>query len=167
METKKKKSAGRYAAEFFIKIGLTAAVIWALCTFVIGIYVIHSNSDYPMLKDGDLCFIYRFAELHNGDLVAYTVGDKLYFGRIVAADGDSIGTDGENLTVNGYGIFENTVYPTTADGISVQLPYTVPSDSMFILNDYRSDINDSRSFGAIPKADIKGTVVFIMRRRGI
>ena len=29
---KKKKSAGRYAAEFFIKIGVTALIIWALCS---------------------------------------------------------------------------------------------------------------------------------------
>ena len=165
--SKKKKGAGRYAAEFFIKIGITAAIIWALCTFVTGIYVIHSNSGYPMIKDGDLCIIYRLAELHDGDLVAYSASGETHFGRIVAAEGDSIDVEEESLTVNGYGVYEDAVYPTTAEGISVQLPYTVPSESYFLLNDYRSDINDSRNYGGIPKSDIKGKVVFVMRRRGI
>ena len=164
---KKKKSAGRYAAEFFIKIGVTALIIWALCSFVIGIYIVHGNSGYPMLKDGDLCIIYRWGELHQGDEVAYLQDGKIRFGRIVALPGNTVDLSEENLTVNGYGVFEDAVYPTTGEGALVGFPYEVPKDSYFILNDYRSDITDSRSYGAVSKKNIKGKVVFVMRRRGI
>ena len=164
---KKKKSAGRYAAEFFIKIGVTALIIWALCSFVIGIYIVHGNSGYPMLKDGELCIIYRWGELHQGDEVAYLQDGRIRFGRIVALPGNTVDLSEGNLTVNGYGVFEDAVYPTTGEGALVSFPYEVPKDSYFILNDYRSDITDSRSYGAVSKKNIKGKVVFVMRRRGI
>ena len=164
---KKKKSAGRYAAEFFIKIGVTALIIWALCSFVIGIYIVHGNSGYPMLKDGDLCIIYRWGELHTGDEVAYLQDGEIRFGRIVALPGNVVDLSEESLTVNGYGVFEDAVYPTTGDGALIGFPYEVQKDSYFILNDYRPDVKDSRSYGAISKESIKGKVVFIMRRRGI
>lgn len=167
VKKRKKKSTARYAAEFFIKLIVTALAIWALCTFIIGIYIVHSNSGYPMLKDGDLCIIYRLGELHSGDEIAYLQGGKIRFGRIVAIPGNSVDINEDNLTVNGYGVFEDAVYPTTGEGALISFPYEVPENSYFVLNDYRSDVNDSRSYGAISKKNIKGKVVFVMRRRGI
>ena len=52
---KKKRTAKDYAISFFIKIGVTAAVLWGLLTFVIGINVCHTTTAYPSVKDGDLC----------------------------------------------------------------------------------------------------------------
>ena len=166
-KVRNKKSAKRYAAEFFIKIGVTALIIWALCSFIIGIYIVHGNAGYPMLKDGDLCIINRLAELHAGDEVAYIQDGKICFGRIVAIPGNTVDLSEGSLTVNGYGVFEDTVYPTTGEGAIISFPYEVPNNSYFILNDYRADVKDSRSYGAISKDDIKGKVIFIMRRRGI
>jgi len=163
---RKKKSAGRLAAEFFIKLGVTALLIWALLTFVVGIYVVHSNTGYPMVKDGDLCIIYRLGEIYNGDEVAYRMDGKIRFARVVAMPGDVVDISEESMTINGYGVFEDTVYPTTGEGALIQFPYTVPEGTFFVLNDYRSDVTDSRTYGAIPKTKVKGKVVFMMRRRG-
>lgn len=71
------------------------------------------------------------------------------------------------VTVNGYGILENAVYPTTNQGSSITYPYTVPEDCVFVLNDFRSEVSDSRNYGGIPMDDTKGKVVFLIRRRGI
>ena len=38
---------------------------------------------------------------------------------------------------------------------------------MFILAEYRTNAADSRNFGAIPTKDIKGTVLALLRRRGL
>ncbi|MBQ8951478.1 MAG: signal peptidase I [Eubacterium sp.] len=164
---RKKKSAGRYAAEFFVKIIITATVIWALCTFVAGVYVIHDNSGYPMIKDGDLCITYKLCDLHENDEIAYMQDDKVKFGRIVAMTGDVVDIRDNQITVNGYNVYESTVYPTTADGSKIQYPYQVPVDAVFVLNDYRDDVNDSRCYGGIPLSRSKGKVVMILRRRGI
>ena len=163
---KKKKSALYYAITFFLKIGITAIVIGLLLTFVAGIYINHSNTAYPMIKDGDLCLTYRLAKLIDGDAIVYEHNGEIKFGRIVAQPGDVIDITEDKLTVNGYGIYENTVYPTTADGATISFPYTVPTDTVFVLNDYRDDPNDSRCYGGIPLSDTKGKIIMLLRRRG-
>lgn len=164
---KRKRTAASFMIEFFIKIGITAIVIAVLLTFICGVYVNHSNSAYPMLKDGDLCITYKLANLIAGDEIAYVRDGKIKFGRIVAMPGDKVDISENTITVNGVGVFEDTVYPTTAEGSSITYPYIVSADTVFVLNDYRDDITDSRTYGGIPLSDTKGKVVLVLRRRGI
>ena len=162
-----KKDAISFAIEFFIKVGVTAFVICVLLFFVVGVYANHSNSSYPMLKDGDLCFTYKLGKLQTGDEIAYKQEGKMHFGRIVATEGDIVDIKDGTVAVNGYSVFENTIYPTTAEGATVAFPYTVPTGTVFVLNDYRDDIQDSRVYGSIPKKQMRGKVVLVLRRRGI
>lgn len=164
---KRKRTATSFMIEFFIKIGITAIVIAVLLTFICGVYVNHSNSAYPMLKDGDLCITYKLADLTRGDEIAYIKDGKIRFGRIVAMPGDKVDVSEEVITVNGLGTFEDTVYPTTSEGSTIEYPYLVSADTVFVLNDYRDDITDSRTYGSIPLSDTKGKVVLVLRRRGI
>lgn len=163
----KKRSTARIAAEFFIKVGITVIVVALLFIYVVGIYINHSNSGYPMIKDGDLCLTYKLSALSTGDEIVYKRDDTIYFGRIVAVEGDTVDISDGRLIVNGYGVYENTVYPTTAEGSKIVYPYEVPRETVFVLNDYRDDINDSRCFGGIPVSDTRGKVVMVLRRRGI
>jgi signal peptidase I len=166
-KTKKKKSALSFAIEFFIKIAVTALVVAGLVIFVVGIYVNHSNSCYPMIKDGDLVITYKLNTKYAlDDEIGYLHDGKIKFGRIVARTGDVVDIREETLTVNGYGVYENAVYPTTAEGATIEFPYTVPADTVFVLNDYRSDPTDSRIYGGIRIADTKGKVFLLLRRRG-
>lgn len=164
---KKKRTAASYAISFFIKIAVTALVVFLLLTFVVGLYVNHSNSSYPMLKDGDLCLTYRLATLVKGDEIAYEKEGTIRFGRIVGTAGDVVDINDGSITVNGYGVFEDAVYPTTAEGAKITFPYKVPEEAVFVLNDYRSDPTDSRAYGAIPLSETKGKVILVLRRRGI
>ena len=163
---KKKKSALHFAIEFFVKIAVTAAVVAVLVIFVVGIYINHSDSSYPMIKDGDLCIPYTLGTILRDDEIAYQKDGKIRFGRVVGMPGDVVEITEENLTVNGYGVYENAVYPTTAEGAKIEFPYTVPADSYFVLNDYRSDATDSRMYGGIPKSETKGKIFLLLRRRG-
>ena len=49
---------------------------------------------------------------------------------------------------------------------AVSFPYTVEEGKAFILNDYREDTLDSRSFGAVDLSDIDGPLILSLRRRG-
>lgn len=164
---KKKRTAKSYAISFFAKVVLTALVLWVLLYWVAGIYVSHDNSSYPMIKDGDLCITYRLAKLQQGDVIVYKKDGETKFGRIIAFEGDSVEIENDYITVNGYGIFEDTLYPTTSEGASITFPYTVSDNCVFVLNDYRGDVSDSRTYGGISLDDAQGKVVFVMRRRGI
>lgn len=166
-QKRKKRSALSYAIEFFAKIAVTALVVWLLCNYVISIHANHSNASYPMIKDGDLCISYRLGEIKGGDEVSYRHNGKVCFGRIAAQAGDTVEIKSGYVSVDGYGVLEDVVYETSEEGSKIKYPYTVPQNSVFVLNDFRKDTDDSRSFGAVALDDIEGKVVFVMRVRGI
>ena len=164
---RKKRTAGYYAMSFFLKVGITAAVLWILLTFVAGVFICHTNSAYPSIKDGDFCLTYRLAKQEQGSMVVYRHNGEIRFGRVIASGGDSVSIFTDYITVNGYCISDETVYPISPEGSAVSYPYTVPENCVFVLNDYRSDLSDSRTFGGIPLEELQGAVVFTMRMRGI
>ncbi|MBO4523818.1 MAG: signal peptidase I [Ruminococcus sp.] len=164
---KKRRTAWNYAFSFLVKLLLTVLVVWGLLTFVAGIHICHDNSAYPFIRDGDLCLTYRLSTLKQGSMIVYKQDGKTKFGRVIAMSGDKVEIFNDYIMVNDYGISENAVYPTSPEGSSISYPYSVPDDCVFVLNDFRSDISDSRTYGGIPLEDVEGTVVFTMRMRGI
>ena len=149
-----------------IKTGVIIAAAWILLHFVFGIYHLKGNRMYPALKDGDLVITYRLEPYKPAEVAAFRHDEKIRFGRIVAFPGSTIDADEEGLTVDGVHLSEEVFYQTLMGEGCIDLPYTVPADSYFVLNDYRLDKSDSRSFGAISKQDMQGKVIYIFRRRG-
>ena len=164
---KKKKTAKDHAIRLFVRSGITALVIVLTFTFVFGVYIDHNNASYPMIKDGDLCLTFKLAKLDKGDVVAIKHNGEVRFARVIALQGDTVEIKNDFVSVNGTGVFEDTVYGTTAEGSKINYPYKVPEGTVFVLNDFRSDTYDSRTLGGIPLSDCRGKVIFIMRRRGI
>ncbi|MBO4878382.1 MAG: signal peptidase I [Ruminococcus sp.] len=163
----KKRTAKSYAISFFVKAGISALVLWVLFTFVISVCVCHTNSAYPAIRDGEFCLINRLSEPEQGTMIVYRHDGEIHFGRVIGSGGDKIEIFNDYVTVNDYGIFENVVYPTSPEGSAISYPYTVDENCVFVMNDYRMDITDSRTYGGIPQGDIIGKVVFTMRMRGI
>lgn len=76
-------------------------------------------------------------------------------------------SDRGEITVNGIIPSEEVFYASyRAENSEISYPYIVPENSVFILNDFRNDTNDSRSFGAVPLKDVDGPILLSMRRRG-
>ena len=80
---------------------------------------------------------------------------------------DEVSINDSYVMVNGYGITEDVVYPTTSEGAAVTFPYVVQDGAVFVMNDFRDDIKDSRTYGAIPLENCEGKVILVIRRRGI
>ena len=161
------KSTGRMLAELLIKVAAAAALVWALFAFVLGLSVHYGNNMYPAVHDGDLLVSLRTQKPFINAVVLYRVNGKTEVGRVIAVEG-SVVDIAENgaLTVNGVYPSEEVFYATyRAEGSSVSYPYTVGSGKVFILNDFRQDTNDSRTFGAVDKKDLKGPMLFTVRRR--
>ena len=149
-----------------IKLAVAALIIWVLLTYVFGVFRLSGNNMYPMLKDGDLCFTYKLEEYHSSDVVAYRTDGQIRFGRIVARSGDTIDGDEQGLLINGSHPNEEIFYPTQIMETNLPLPYTLGEGEFVVLNDYRSDLGDSRTYGVITEEAMKGKVIFIFRRRG-
>lgn len=161
----KKKSTLKALTRFLIKLSLVALFIWLALTFVFGVFRMEGNNMYPMLKDGDLCVTYKLEEYHSQDVVAYRVDGQLHFGRIIARSGDVVDGDAQGLRLNGLQPAEEIFYPTQILDTDLDLPITLGDGEFVVLNDYRSDLSDSRTYGVITEDALEGKVIFIFRRR--
>lgn len=163
---KKKKKLGPLA-KLLIKIAVLAVVVVIVLTWILGLHRMTGDNMFPFVKDGDLCIAYKLDDYTTGDVVTYRDGNgKMKVGRIVAVGGQSVDfpKDG-GYTVDGYQPSEEITYQTFgADG--VEYPIDVGDDEVFIMNDFRSDTDDSRRFGGVKKSDIDGKLLFLIRRRG-
>ena len=167
MKPKKKRTAKSYAISFFIKVFVTLIVLTVVFRFIAGIHICHTNCAYPTIRDGEFILTYRLADLKQGTMIVYRRDGEVKFGRVIAFSGDKVNIFNDFISVNDYGISENAVYPTSPEGSAISYPYQVPENCVFVLNDFRSDISDSRTYGGIPLEDVEGAVVFTMRMRGI
>ncbi len=135
-------------------------------SFIAGVHICHDNSAYPTLRDGELCLTYRLADIKQGAMIVYKHDGKVKFGRVIAFGGDKVEIFNDYILVNDYGISDNVVYPTSPERSEISYPYYVPDKCVFVMNDFRSDLSDSRTYGGIPLADVEGAVTFTMRMRG-
>ena len=165
---KKKKTTKQILIGFLIKLAATALAVWLLLTSVLGVTIYYGNNMHPALRDGDLIISLRLQRPYLNAAVLYEHDGKTCLGRVVGMPGNVIDiSDVGALTVNGIAPAEEVFYPTyRCETSNITYPYTVGEDKVFILNDFRSDTNDSRAFGAVDISDVKGPVLIMLRRRG-
>lgn len=154
--------------DLLIRVVLLAAAGWLLLTQIFLITQVSGNGMFPALKDGDLLFAFRLQqEYAKNDVVVYEANGEEYVGRIVARATDVVTLDDSGtLLVNGTVQSGEILYPTYA-GETLTYPYAVPEGHVFVLGDYRTQTEDSRSLGAISMKNVKGKVITIFRRRGL
>jgi signal peptidase I len=153
------------------KLVLVVGIVWLLFSQVFAIYHVSGQAMYPNVLDGDFVVGYRLeSSFAQDDVVIYRRSGIWWVGRIVAQAGDVVDfTEDGYLTVNGNIQQEEKVYyASETDMLSVDFPYTVPEDSYFVLNDYRTyGAYDSRQWGAIPQSDLVAKVISLWRFRGV
>ena len=147
-------------------IGVLAVVMF---TFLFGICRNPDDSMSPAMKEGDLIIYYRLKKDYQvGDVVIIRQEKETELRRIVARAGDVVDITEEGLSVNGYIQQEDDIYMETlpyTEGIT--FPVTVGENQVFLLGDNRSCARDSRIYGPVDIAKIKGNVMTIMRRRNL
>ena len=122
-----------------IKIAALALLLFLTLTFVMGVHIHEGNRMYPFLMDGDLLITYKLEDYRVGAVVAYRHPDT-----------------------------GKTFYPTAPlEGENVEYPYYMRRGGYFVLDDYRTEGDDSRHFGQLLREDLLGKVVYVFRRRGI
>lgn len=160
-------STKRLAVYLLIKLSVIAVVLWVVFTFILGITINHGNSMHPAVNDGDLIVSLRLQNPYLNAAVLYEHDGKTRTGRVVGLSGNviDISENGE-LLIDGAIASEDIFYPThRAEDSDIQFPYTVEEGRAFILNDYREDTDDSRSFGSVDLDDINGPIILTLRRR--
>lgn len=152
-----------------LKLIIFAALLAVTFIFLFGICRCSDDSMSPAFKDGDLAIYYRLQKEHNpSEAVVIEKDGEVQVRRIVAREGDVVDITAEGLKINGYLQQETEIYTETlpyTQGIT--FPLTVGKDEFFVLGDNRTNAKDSRIYGTIKKDEIKGTVITLLRHRGL
>ena len=157
-------------AGFLTKLAAIVVLLGLLFGFAFGVTPMENDDMSPRISAGDLLLYYRLADdLVTGDVLVFDKDGEQYVGRIVANPGDTVEvTDQATLVVNGSTVLENDIYYTTPKyDNGPAYPVTLAQDEYFILCDYREGARDSRYFGPVSLAEIKGKVITVVRRSGL
>ena len=157
-------------AGFLTKFIAIVVLLGMLFGFAFGVTPMENDDMSPRISAGDLLLYYRLADdLVTGDVLVFDKDGEQYVGRIVANPGDTVEvTDQATLVVNGSTVLENDIYYTTPKyDNGPAYPVTLAQDEYFILCDYREGARDSRYFGPVSLAEIKGKVITVVRRSGL
>ena len=144
-----------------VKIALFLSIIFIVFFVVFGATRMRDHSMYTAVRDGDLLFYYRLENnFHNGDVVVVDVNGEEKVMRIIASPGQSLDIIEDELFIDGQPSTFTAFYKTTrAEKTTFVYPYQVSQNCYFMMNDYRSNTNDSRAFGEVCRDKIKGRLI--------
>lgn len=157
----------RDLAALIRRVVILVVVVWVLLTQVFLFTQVHGQGMFPAMKDGDLVIGFRWQRegYQKDNVLVFEVDGQEYVGRMIADENDVVNITEEGiLMVNGTVQGGEIIYPTyPKEGI--EYPYRVPEGCVFVLGDHRTDTIDSRDFGPVPKTQVRGKVITILRRR--
>lgn len=167
----KTKSMLREYAEALIIAVLLALVIR---TFVVQAFKIPSGSMLPTLQIGDHIlvnkFIYHFRPIQRGDIIVFKFPQdesRDFIKRVVGLPGETLEVRGKQVLINGkplsepYAVFSPEA-GFTRPGEREQLgPVAIPPDRLFMMGDNRDHSMDSRYWGLLETAKVKGRAFLV------
>ncbi len=166
--------------EYVVIAVMAVLVALALQAWVVKPYRIPSESMLDTLRPGDRVLVnrvvYHLRDPHRGDVIVFRYPEDpriVFIKRVVGVPGDRLEVRDGRLYVNGRPVAESFVHrtagrrdPTTAaaaiagstmsDPWSLAESFRVPRDAYFVMGDYRTDSDDSRVWGTVPRDAIIG-----------
>ena len=154
-----------------------------LRTYVIQSFSIPSLSMYPTLQVGDRIIVdklsYHLHAVHRGDIVVFRrppLEDQEYADlvkRVIGLPGETISSQDGHIYINGKKLNEpwlpsgpsNYSGPLPGDShpqFNLPGPVKIPAGEYYVMGDNRTDSEDSRFFGPIPKSLIVGRAVAVV-----
>jgi len=166
--------------EYVAVVAVAVLVALAVQAWLVKPYRIPSGSMLDTLRPGDRVLVnrvvYHLREPRRGDVIVFRYPqdpDVVFIKRVVGVPGDLLEARDGRLYVNGNKAAEPYVHrtggrldPTVAqaaiagstlhDPWSLAEPYRVPAGAYFVMGDNRTDSDDSRDWGTVPRAAIVG-----------
>ncbi len=166
-----KKNIWKEILDWVVSIAVAIVIALVIRNYVFTLVRVDGASMDPTLAHGDTLFTriigYTPAQ---GDIVIFHPPisetdrkpnkDTAYVKRVIALEGQEVNITPEGVTVDGELLEEdyileemNVIVPN-----SVEYPFVVPEDTIFVLGDNRNNSHDSRSkdVGAVPLENIIG-----------
>ncbi|MEK7227903.1 MAG: signal peptidase I [Patescibacteria group bacterium] len=160
-----KKSKTRLFLENVLYIASAVVLALIVQQFLIRPFVVNGASMDPTLATGDYLLIdevtYKLREPERGDVVVFRAPpepDKFFIKRIIGLPGETVSIEGSKVTIKnaenpkGFVLSEPFITHVSVNSMTVN----VTADHYFVMGDNRNGSFDSRSWGTLPKANIRG-----------
>ena len=171
--------SGRWLIEWLAVLVVALVLAIGVRAYVAQMFYIPSGSMLPTLQVGDRIIVdklsYRLHGVGRGDVVVFRrppleqadYSDLVK--RVIGLPGDTVSAVGGRVYINGRPLSEPWLpqpNPVTSPsplpgGFSLNHPYHVPSGEYYVMGDNRTDSEDSRYFGPIPRSLIVGKMAFV------
>lgn len=142
---------------------VVAAVAVLVATVWLPILQIYGSSMSPTLSEKDIVVATKSSKLHQGDLVAFYIGNKILVKRCIAGPGQWVNIDKDGTVyVDGQPLEEPYIAEKSFGECNITLPYQVPENRWFCLGDHRATSVDSRhsSVGCVGEEQVVGKIIF-------
>lgn len=141
---------------------IIVSIALIIATLIMPVFQISTDSmnDY---RKGDIVVSIKTKNIDTGDIIAFYHGNKILVKRVIATAGSWVFIDKDgNIIVDGVKVDEPYIEKKGTIEYNIEMPYQVPNESWFVLNDNREDMVDSRNseIGSIKKEDIIGKILF-------
>ncbi len=165
-ESGQARSTVRWILETLVMVAAAFFLAQVVRAYAVAPYIVPSESMIPTMQISDRFladrFTYRF--LHSpkqGDIVIFDEpgGSRTFVKRVVAVGGQTVDVRDGAVYVNGKRLSEPYTHGATTEPGDIELPYTVPQGSVWLMGDNRPNSTDSRWFGAVPLSTVRGHAV--------
>ena len=158
---------------FLLQTACSMLVVYLLLTFVFGVTLIRGDSMQPSFHENDVALFWRLSGSYvQGDVVLFRsdASPDILIKRVAAGPGDVLEIDDDSgvVIVNDVILAEPYIFAGTYSKGGNSGPIVMGEDEYFVLGDNRSMALDSRypSVGAIPRGEILGKIIFMVRSAG-
>jgi signal peptidase I len=169
----KRRSGRSWLIELVVIVVVVLGASFLVRTFVVQTFFIPSGSMIPTLQVGDRILVdklsYKLHGVGRGDIVVFTkpplehqnINDLVK--RVIGLPGETISSVNGQVYINGKLLHEPWLQPgvQTTPGpdpvpFNLDKPYKIPAGEYYVMGDNRTDSEDSRWFGPIPRSTIVG-----------
>ena len=155
---------GRLPIEIIEIVIIAFALSWFMKSYLIQLVKIDNTSMLPTLSQNNVVMVDKFfySKLNNlerGDIVVYLSPEqkKIEVKRLIGLPGDTVEIRNGYTYVNSQPLYE----PYAQIPVSyVFQPITIPDEQFFVLNDNRTEVDDSRYEGNLPLHTLEGKAIF-------
>lgn len=160
-------SFARWLGELLLMVAIAFLLATGIRTLVVQPYVVPTGSMIPTIELQDRViankFIYRFDEPAPGDIVVLddpTGNVQTLIKRVIATEGQTVNFVDGQVVVDGVVLDEPYTHGLPTEQMTLEMPITVPDDSVWLMGDNRMNSADSRVFGPVSLTEIRGKAVF-------